>query len=109
MLKENTSKDPTVYWRLLKGRDDDKDNSSLTLGIFYDHFNLSENLVDEHIRLPESDASEIREIHLLNDPITVYEVLKAIGKLKSDKAPGYDDIVNEYIKCTKNILYVFYP
>ena len=35
-------------------------------------------------------------------------MLKAIGKLKNDKAPDFDNIVNEYIKGTKNILYNLY-
>ena len=54
---------------------------------------------------PENVTPELREMQLLNEPITENEVLKAIGKLKNDKAPGYDNIVNEYIKCTKHILF----
>lgn len=53
---------------------------------------------------PENVTPELREMQLLNEPITENEVLKAIGKLKNDKAPGYDNIVNEYIKYTKHIL-----
>ena len=106
-LKENKNKDPKIYWKLLKENDVNKSKTSLTLEDFYQHFkNLSEenNSVDEHIVEPESVAHELRDMQILNDSITENEVLKAIGKLKNDKAPGYDNIVNEYIKCTKHFL-----
>lgn len=62
------------------------------------------NSVDGHIMEPESVAHELRELQILNDPITENEVLKSIAKLKNDKAPRYDNIGNEYIKCTKTLL-----
>lgn len=64
--------------------------------------NFLENSVDKHVRVPKSYASEIREIHKLNNTMTVNEVLSDIGKLKTNKAAGYDNIVNEHIKYTKN-------
>ena len=47
-------------------------------------------------------------MQVLDEPITENEVLKAITKLKNDKAAGYDNIVNEYIKSTKHILCKLY-
>ncbi|XP_063866950.1 uncharacterized protein LOC135104017 [Scylla paramamosain] len=62
--------------------------------------NLSEEISesDKHLSELESATIESGEEETLNEPITEHEVLKAIRKLKNDKAPGYDDIVNEYIK-----------
>jgi hypothetical protein len=37
---------------------------------------------------------------LLNSEITEDEVIKAVKNLKNSKAPGLDDIVNEYLKTT---------
>ena len=38
---------------------------------------------------------------MLNSKITRDEILRNINKLKKSKAAGYDSIVNEYIKYTK--------
>ncbi len=57
---------------------------------------------------PESVAHELGERQVLNEPTTENEVLKAVGKLKNDKAPGGDNIVNEHIKGAKNILLNLY-
>jgi hypothetical protein len=48
---------------------------------------------------------EIREnVHnILNSPITEEEILQVVKNFKSNKASGYDDIVNEHIKSTINI------
>lgn len=62
------------------------------------------NSGDEHIIKTESVAHELREMQILNDPITENDALQAIGKLKNDSSPGYDNIVNKYIKGSINIL-----
>ena len=41
---------------------------------------------------------------ILNNPITSQEITKCISKLKNNKSPGSDLIVNEYIKTTKDIM-----
>ena len=43
------------------------------------------------------------ETYGLNDPITPEEILQCINDLKSNKAIGSDDIVNEYIYTTVSI------
>ena len=35
---------------------------------------------------------------LLNDPFTIEEVTKFIAKLKNNKSPGTDQILNEFLK-----------
>ena len=37
---------------------------------------------------------------ILNEPITEDEILKASTKLKNNKSPGSDSIINEYFKAT---------
>ena len=110
-LKENKNKDPQKYWKILKEKNVNKSKTSLRLEDFYQHFkNLSEDdiVIDESILETESVTHEVREMQVLDEPITENEVLKAITKLKNDKAAGYDNIVNEYIKSTKHILCKLY-
>ena len=45
---------------------------------------------------------------ILNSPITEEEILRVIKNLKSNKASGYDDIVNEHIRCTIHIVLPIY-
>ena len=40
----------------------------------------------------------------LNDPITSQKIMKCINKLKNNKSPGSDMIINEYIKSTKEFV-----
>ena len=42
----------------------------------------------------------------MNSPITEEEILRIVKNLKSNKASGYDDIVNEHIKST---IHMFLP
>jgi hypothetical protein len=44
----------------------------------------------------------------LNSPITEEEIVRGVKNLKSNKASGYDDIVNEHIKSTINICLPIY-
>ena len=46
--------------------------------------------------------------NILNSPITEEEILPGVKNLKSNKASGYDDIVNEHIKSTINICLPIY-
>jgi hypothetical protein len=44
--------------------------------------------------------------NILNSPITEEEMLRVVKIFKSNKASGYDDIVNEHIKST---IHIFLP
>jgi hypothetical protein len=46
----------------------------------------------------------LRHDTILNSPITEEEILQVVKIFKSNKASGYDDIVNEHIKSTINIV-----
>ena len=45
---------------------------------------------------------------LLDLEITEKEIVECIDQLKSSKSPGTDDIINEYLKTTKQILLPHY-
>ncbi len=44
----------------------------------------------------------------LNGPIIADEVQRCIRKLKSNKSPGVDSIINGYIKCTEDLWFPLY-
>ena len=45
---------------------------------------------------------------ILNSDITRDEIKNVIANLKNNKASGYDDVLNEHIKCTVDIMLPIY-
>ena len=62
---------------------------------------MSENEKDQEIDFDSVDRENVHNI--LNSPITEEDILRVIKNLKSNKASGHDDIVNEHIRCAINI------
>ena len=67
---------------------------------------LSENEKEQEIDFDSVDRKNVHNI--LNSPITEEEFLRVVKNFKSNKASGYDDIVNEHIKSTINIILPIY-
>ena len=114
-LRQMKSKDPKKYWKLLrknKNRNNTK-TSMPTINEFYEHFkNVNKNddpSVDNSQSFYNND-SDFNDT-ILNSHITTDEILKCIANLKNSKTPSKtDNILNEYIKSTKDRLlpvYVF--
>ena len=57
---------------------------------------------------PQVDSSSINDENTLNKSITEEEIRTCISKLKNHKAPDVDNIINEYIKATKDVLMPVY-
>jgi hypothetical protein len=55
------------------------------------------SIKDQEIGFDSVDRENVHNI--LNSPITEEEILRVVKNLKSNKASGYDDIVNE-LQCT---------
>ena len=79
-------------------------NFSKTLNTHQPDRNEEESLIDEILN--NTDLND--ETQFLNVPITVEEISKCIKKLKNSKAPGSDQILNEYIKYTKTPMLPLY-
>lgn len=103
-LEKNKKKDPQTCWRLFN-----KKNSNdilITLDRFYEHF--------KSLATEEEEYEDIQyEINLinndsLNEPITACGVLENMKKLKNNKAPGNDMVINEYIKSTQHVFCPLY-
>lgn len=105
-LRETKTKDPTAYWKIIKGKKKTKD-IPVTLLNFYQHFQeiSNEDYGEERI-MHDNDNEGIPS--QLNDPITSHEIMKCIRKLKNKKSAGVDYVLNEYIKTTKDVLCPLY-
>ena len=69
------------------------------------------NITHKDDNLPEYDDIDtiiIENSEMLDNPFTEAVVAKAISSLKKQKAPGEDNILNEYIKLASDALIMFY-
>ena len=91
-LKDNN---PRQFWSLIK----DKNKESLKeieMNTLFEHFrNLNKGNDDNQPNLLDM---QIEGNEHLDAPVTEEEVRKITTKLKNNKSPGIDGIVNEYIK-----------
>ena len=65
------------------------------------------NLNQENSDPRESNSTQNINIDI-NKPITEKEILTAVKKLKNNKSPGVDNILNEHIKSTIQIMLPIY-
>jgi hypothetical protein len=110
-MKELRSKNSKEYWKILNSGCRKK-QPNISISSLFDLFKkLNEALVNiEH----DYDLLNI-EPHFINTPnieingqITADEILKSIQDLKTQKACGDDNIINEYIKSSAHLLIPIY-
>ena len=105
---------PKEYWKYLNRFNKQSEPNQPPLESFVNFFknlntlqpgsNEEESLIDEILN--NIDLND--ETQFLNVPITVEEISKCITKLNNSKAPGSDQILNEYIKYTKTQMLPLY-
>jgi hypothetical protein len=102
-LRETKSKNPKIFWGLLKSFANKKHINNVNIDELYNHFKeLNEcDVVDECININEYN---VPECDILDGVITETEIKKAVNNLKCNKACGVDSVYNEYIKATFHIL-----
>ena len=111
-----SKKNPKKFWQIIQGHRK-AENKYIDKKKLFDHFEalntVQNNALDTH-NVPPASVSFHDENHssiastLLNWNFTEYEVLHCINKLSTGKASGHDGIVNDYIKCTKNVMLPVY-
>ena len=109
-MKELRSKNSKEYWKIINSGCRKK-QSNISISSLFDLKKLNEALVNiEH----DYDLLNI-EPHFINTPnieingqITADEILKSIKDLKTEKACGDDNIINEYIKSSAHLLIPIY-
>ena len=77
-----------------------------TLYEYFKNSNIPDYDVQENCDIENNHNLDNNEY--LNSPITPAEIEKCINKLKNSKSPGTDNIINEYIKQTKQLLLPVY-
>ena len=113
-LRKMQKASPKEYWKYLNRFNKQSEPNKPPLESFVNFFknlntlqpdsNEEESLIDEILN--NIDLND--ETQFLNVPITVEEISKCITKLKNSKAPGSDQILNEYIKYTKTQMLPLY-
>jgi bisphosphoglycerate-dependent phosphoglycerate mutase len=101
-LRNASKTDTKKVWKILKSfsKNKNSEENKISLDRLYEYFkelNSSEN------EASSDDFSRIyfqNGVDLLISEITEDEVIKAAKNLKNSKAPGLDDIINEYLKTT---------
>ena len=101
------SSDPKQYWKLLFEKEDKTRQNNVALNDFKEHFsNLNTDETSEEVTF--NLTSHDNDDTILNSPFSVDEVKKCIHKLKSNKCPGPDNIINEFLKYSpQNILELY--
>ena len=105
-LRKMQSNHPKDHWKYLNSLQHKKNNNEPCIDDFYEHFkaiNQSHGAQEDTPNINIENAD-----HILNAKITTTEIDKCIKNLKSGKAPAHDNIINEYIKSTKNLFLPIY-
>ena len=110
-LREKSESNPAELWKILNNFNfnKSKNDSKISIEQLYDYFknlNISDEVDDSHFDIPDLDDNLANDI--LNGKITEDEVISAVKDLKNCKAPGYDCIINEYIKYTLHVCMPIY-
>ena len=110
-LREIKSKDPRTFWKILcnkKGPEVIKVSVEAMFDFFKKMNSETAEMTHQSYVSPQVDNSSIDDENILNKPITEEEIRTCISKLKNHKAPGIDNIINEYITTTEDILMPVY-
>lgn len=107
-IRNMRSNSPKDYWNYINSLNDCVNTTDVDCGIFFDYFkNLNASIDDENLDI-DANFPNVHLDHNLNTEISVEEIKKCINKLKSGKACGLDNVFNEYIKATSDLLMPFY-
>ena len=110
-LRNAANTEPKELWKILNNLNNcTKKENDLNIDELYEYLkNLNEDTCiydsdgdTENFVLPNCDDELVNEI--LNGEICESEILTAVKNLKNSKLPGYDNVINDYIKTTYNLL-----
>ena len=108
-LKNLKNAKPRDYWKIINFVDKN-DDSQPNLGDLYEYFkNINDEQIDEDVESNQLNSSESATLNEeINQPITEQEIISAIKKLKNNKCSGSDNIINEHLKYSCDLLVPIY-
>ena len=109
-LRKMKNKNPKDYWKILNSLDNKPENADIKLEDLYSFFkdlNYDPNNGTENTEDIQLLFNEVGD-DFLNSSITESEILKCIKSLKNNKACSNDNILNEYIKSSAEIMMPVY-
>ena len=109
-LRKMKNKNPKDYWKILNSLDNKPENADIKLEDLYSFFkdlNYDPNNGTENTEDIQLLFNEVGD-DCLNSSITESEILKCIKSLKNNKACSNDNILNEYIKSSAEIMMPVY-
>ena len=96
-LKTLKTKNPREFWQILNQGKEKSKTGNIPLTDLQTHFSvLSANKNDKKEPLREPQNQQINRS--INVFFTIEELRKHIKKLKNNKTPGIDNILNEFLK-----------
>ena len=102
---------PREYWKLLNSNKP-KDDIKASLEDLYNYFKNINNIEYTHDQTTQTPLFDTEIEHSLNEqinlPITETETTDAIKTLKNNKSSGMDNIKNEQIKASCNLMIPIY-
>ncbi|MCG7875884.1 MAG: reverse transcriptase family protein [Candidatus Thiodiazotropha endolucinida] len=112
-LRKMQKHQPKEYWKFLNSLKNKKTSENPSLSEFYDYFkNAYSGDTDNDLDGDGSSNSYQSDPEIsnecLNQPFTSDEIKRCINKLKNSKASGDDEILNEYLKITKECMLPIY-
>ena len=95
---------PRLFWRAVKPHR--SYDCPVTVDTFYTYFSHSNSHSIQHnIHVDTQPQKYLHYVEELDHEYTVLEVSHAISRLKHNKSPGYDNVLNEcLLYCSKSIV-----
>lgn len=113
-IQEMESKNPTLFWKFVNNIKKKKENNEdIDVEVFYDYFKslhegINNKSLDKEFRSKLEQLSDQFKgkqwVDILDKDISKNELIEASRKLKNNKACGFDNITNEMIKCSIEIM-----
>ena len=97
-LKQTKTKNPRIYWEMIKGRSKGRNTENVSVdefGTFFKNLNSQEEEDTSDMNVEPHQKDPFDE---LNAHFTENELKKALKNLKNNKSTGADEILNEQIK-----------
>ena len=103
------SENPKEYWKIIKGEKKSEVQHKISLDLFKEHFEkLALGNEGVNVSKTTGDPLNMPPDTMLNRPFTQQEIAGAITKLKNNKAGCSDQIINEFLKHSRNEFVQYY-